>query len=125
MISIDLESLDNFNILPEFSGGRASFKLICVKDQAYLLGGYGNEPKPNGYFWCFTEKYSLANNTWEFVDNIHVNDDHAIAACSFMDSIYLMNRYNGGIEFNTKTQKSKTISKMNDERRNVGIAELY
>ena len=82
-------------------------KVICVKDEVYVLGGlrypFYNLEK-NDYI-CSAEKYSASTNTWEIVDNMFVQDD-SFGACSFMDSVYVIEgSSNRCMKFNEEAQK--------------------
>ena len=111
--NIDLQNPDDVTILPEMNEDREKFKMVCVKDEVYVLGGIDENTKR----YCCTERYSASTNTWEIVDNMLVDDYGRFCACSFMDNVYVMGDYiNRCMVFNKNTQQWNNIANMNDDR---------
>ena len=96
---------------------------VYCKGSIFLFGGYNHINYVKNI-----EKYSLANNTWEYVGNMY-KDIKDFCACAFMDKIYII----GGMKeyeyftdlcmgFDTKDNKWSKVARMNEIRSNAASA---
>ena len=120
-------SLNIFNKiknLPPMKKERNFFEAVCSKGEVYVFGGYNSF-----YNWVkIIEKFSPSTNTWTEVTNMF-DERQKFCTCAFMNKMYIFggsfyNRtYNhllttsSCLEFNTKHNSFKNITRMNVGRR--------
>ena len=77
--------------------------------------GYGSSS--NNRLVKSVEKYSFKENTWQHVADMH-HCNHGFCASAFIDQIFVFSSYFGSscIKFNTKNNKWKIRTSMNDAR---------
>ena len=86
--TVDSFDFSNVNSLPIMNFGRYKSKIVRVKCEIYVIGGYDDRYKPV----IAIEKYSPATNTWNVIAQMCDNRE-GFCACSFIDSIYVIGGY--------------------------------
>ena len=115
--SLDAQNFTEVKNMQPMRQARDSFDAFCIKGEVFVIGGFDYDEN----IVRSIEKYSPVTNTWEDVTEIS-RDRSFFAACSFMDSIYIVggvvgySSTNTCVEFCTKTLKWHNISNMNGER---------
>lgn len=95
---------------------RSSFKVVCLKGEVYVFGGYNKEGRTKS-----VEKYSPTNKTWDKVTDMP-GDRQVFCACAFVNNIYIFGGYERGggtsscLEFDAKLLKWKEVEKMNEAK---------
>ena len=122
---LDGESLKFTKELAPMQVCRDDHDAVYCKGSIFVFGGYIGADYDNSI-----EKYSLANNTWEYVGRMY-NDIKRFCACAFMDQIYIIGGMAQGLdvqiydeddytdlcmEFNTKYNKWIQVARMNEVR---------
>ena len=72
-------------VIPPITERRDRSQAVCLKDQVYVFGGYGNSRE----LVTSIEKYSCETNTWKVVANMHDKREE-FCVCAFMDDIYVI-----------------------------------
>ena len=101
---------------PSMLEKRSSFKVLCLKGEVYVFGGFNKEGRTKS-----VEKCSPVNKTWNKVTNIP-SDRQYFCACAFIDNIYIFGGYEPGgcisscLEFDAKLLKWKEVEKVHEAK---------
>ena len=102
---------------------RKCFKVVCVKGEVYVLGGYNTNLN---LVWS-VEKYSPSTHSWSVVADMFDNRDN-FCACAFMDKIFVVGGctntavYNYSLEFDTKDNHWRRVTGMKEARADAACA---
>ena len=115
VLSINIDRLNSFKILPELNKSQMCSSMVCIKDEVYVFGGiYGN----NDHVMSI-EKYSAATNAWEKAGDFY-DYRFRFSACSFMGNIYIvggrdrnLSPLSSCVKFDTKSRKWIEMAGMN------------
>ena len=119
--NIEAFNVNNVTTLPQMQTGRCRSKLVCIKDEVYVFGGYDVD----GNYITSVEKYSATSNVWTKVTEMHDDCNIYCAWIAFMDSIFVIGRStepDSCAEFNTKDQTWRGIAGTNEPRKNSAAA---
>ena len=127
---IDGSNLKHLKFLPLMEKERKDFKAVCLKGEVYAFGGRNKLSNSPESFVTVVEKYSPSTNKWSKVADMFDNRKR-FCACAFMDKIFIVGGcfYDGDfaitnscLEFNTKDESWKVVSKMNVGREYAACA---
>ena len=121
--SVAANNIDNVITLPQLNTARTEPTVLCINDEVYGFGGLNCD---RGKPIMPVEKYNISSNTWEKVIDMY-DCREKFCACSFMGSVYIVGGYLEGstsscVQFDTKYQSWKTISRINQARFNASCA---
>ena len=107
---------------------RCGFEAVYLKGDVYVFGGRNKASN----FVKSVEKYSPSTNEWTVVTNM-IDERLYLCACAFINKIFILGGYfynnHGGfstnsscLEFNTKCDNFKEITRMNEARERAACA---
>ena len=116
--TIDGSDFLSINSLPIINYGRYRSKIICIKGEIYVFGGFNvrlDQVMP-------VEKYSPATNTWYVIKQMYDKRSY-FCACSFIEDIYVF----GGLlkEETSSCLVFNTINKTWKEIAFINVARQY
>ena len=120
---IDVNKVGNLEAYPSFNTGRFSSKVVYLKGEVYVFGGWNNE----GYIVKSIEKYSISSKTWSQIGEINSNRKY-FCVCAFMNKIFVIGGKKDGVrtsscsQFDTSDCSWKEVATMNEARSNAACA---
>ena len=129
--SVKQTKVSNFNKIKTLSSmieQRCGFEAVYLKGDVYVFGGRNKASN----FVKSVEKYSPSTNEWTVVTNM-IDERLYLCACAFISKIFILGGYfynnHGGfstnsscLEFNTKCDNFKEITRMNEARERAACA---
>ena len=116
---IDVDNLENVEAYRPMITERDFFKVVHVKGNLYVFGGYNTHYKRV----MSVDKYSLTSKTWSQVAEMY-DSRRYFCICAFMDKVFVIGGFNDALkvkcsfclEFDTNDYSWKKVAKMNEAR---------